>query len=1417
MSFQKLFKKADEVSGCDKAIPVPQSDTSVFDSQQSVEDDEGSENAERSSRIKVSDRELDKLRSIMKKVTVANKGQKPVVRRLTHAPVSKQVSEPKPQQQLRILPEVSWEAEIEQAMKLDTSDEDRSGDDVDGTEKKRSRRKDDGNKRNSNIQNNLESVLSDVSTMRPQQRVTFDVAPFNCFDNDVGAEDNEDPLDVLIPNRQRDAFAFTDILTPEEPESEKEEEASSSKSDLTALAKSSGASSLELDAMEAEPVVTMTKAERDKQKKLEKALRIKGVDIGFDAASSIERSANQRPRDNLPQYRSRASRSLIAALNHCNIAPSHKNAKPDLYEVELKYFHRPRMIRERDRPWQIFLKSAHKKLSGSSSRDKLGLSTSIGSGKFATAEVDKQNLSIASSTADFILLEYVEEFPPVLLNYGMASAMFNYYRAPEQNEEEDNTRTKARTESNKLVESVLNDTNRSRLPRHLMLLLQLRNVKQTYDHDVTFPRMKQGEMKVLNSEDDSPFLGKIEEGDIQQSFTNNLFRAPIFKHTAHPTDFLLIRTKLQAGMLTYTMREIPSLYLSGQMEPQKIVPRPVPMITQLQEKFYLLAAVRYLQAHFDGVDFADLQRNLLKYCLKESSSPHKAQHRAKLKPIVRKVGDEVKDNVAGVKWYCKDFSDRAVDADEAADLERRFSPEELAKTFTPEDVCLQESANAAEYRLFQQHITDLDLSKVELWLTHSHRVKQLLMDRAEKGKRLANELRTSNPSLSQSIERFVAVTIKQIQRTDARLAIGRFLFDRLVVAPWNTTEAYVRSHLERDGQGKMELQGVGDPSGRGEGFSFVRIIKQARGPGGTVAKKNTVKYFDTDKDLRKLTKKDAVRLLVALGVREAEAMALKRWDRVHMIREFSTKLEKTGLAKELHKYARSGVEANTTSAESFQTTAQDIWNRQKRALTNTSRVLAITNSAASAGADSKDKSKGKSSGEKSDSEASDSSDSDIDFGEHIARSLAARAAASASIEEKQSARKEEERKRIEEEKSEFSNIGTFFNSLDKPTSGTSAAQKGSTGGSDSFATSISKFGDGAAALKKRKVQVGISGLGGASDAMAASSGGPDMAATQDHQLSGQFTVSAPVVPPAAALQSDWVRPRRVVKRIIRTVLSDGTEMVRVEFVFAESEVERVERLSTRWRKEREARRSATAAGGFAAGAGGAGLEEEEEADDIAPTSMASMKINLSRIKKVVDQNNQMLKKERAAEEQDPYSISYETGTKVAKSSKRSIGTVINNRVPRISFAVRLEEEVMKIWNNKHSIPFRVPVNAFDAPGYYQRVTDPICLTDIREKIVSYQYETAAALLEDFARMVRNSEIYNGTAHYVTTAANKLLNMLQINLRHDREHLGAEHDSIGIMEEAIRRKKVYLRKNIFDAQTASSLQNATSSSLAVANN
>ena len=128
-----------------------------------------------------------------------------------------------------------------------------------------------------------------------------------------------------------------------------------------------------------------------------------------------------------------------------------------------------------------------------------------------------------------------------------------------------------------------------------------------------------GETKVLVSENgedpEAPFLGQIEPDgkEIQQAIVNNLFRAPIFRHQPHPTDFLLIRTKKGDKRLSYCVREIPYLFLCGQLEPQQAVPRPMTKITTLQEKFYLLAAARFLQSKDEGVPFFELQKALLRY------------------------------------------------------------------------------------------------------------------------------------------------------------------------------------------------------------------------------------------------------------------------------------------------------------------------------------------------------------------------------------------------------------------------------------------------------------------------------------------------------------------------------------------------------------------------------------------------------------------------------------------------------------------------------------------------------------------------------------------------------------------------------------------------------------------------------------
>lgn len=139
----------------------------------------------------------------------------------------------------------------------------------------------------------------------------------------------------------------------------------------------------------------------------------------------------------------------------------------------------------------------------------------------------------------------------------------------------------------------------------------------------------------------------------------------------------------------------------------------------------------------------------------------------------------------------------------------RYTADEIAKSFSPEEVCLQESCNAAEYRLYHQHITDIDLSKVEAWLTLMHKVKQGKLDRAQRVKRLVNEcaVKASLAHLRQPLDALMKILVKDIQRLEGKMNIARYIFNSLVVAPWNTTEAFVRSHLERDGQVIVQYRG----------------------------------------------------------------------------------------------------------------------------------------------------------------------------------------------------------------------------------------------------------------------------------------------------------------------------------------------------------------------------------------------------------------------------------------------------------------------------------------------------------------------------------------------------------------------------------------------------------------------------------
>lgn len=93
--------------------------------------------------------------------------------------------------------------------------------------------------------------------------------------------------------------------------------------------------------------------------------------------------------------------------------------------------------------------------------------------------------------------------------------------------------------------------------------------------------------------------------------------------------------------------------------------------------------------------------------------------------------------------------------------------------------------------------------------------------------------------------------------------------DEEKVAPWNTTRSYIQAIK---GKCLLQLTGPTEPTGCGEGFSYVRmpikpVIKQGREQQETQPKRMVT---GTDADLRKLPLEKAKDLLRQNGVAEDE-------------------------------------------------------------------------------------------------------------------------------------------------------------------------------------------------------------------------------------------------------------------------------------------------------------------------------------------------------------------------------------------------------------------------------------------------------------------------------------------------------------------------------------------------------------------
>ncbi|XP_059046992.1 transcription initiation factor TFIID subunit 1 isoform X1 [Achroia grisella] len=154
--------------------------------------------------------------------------------------------------------------------------------------------------------------------------------------------------------------------------------------------------------------------------------------------------------------------------------------------------------------------------------------------------------------------------------------------------------------------------------------------------------------------------------------------------------------------------------------------------------------------------------------------------------------------------------------------------------------------------------------------------------------------------------------------------------DEVKVAPWNTTRAYIQAMR---GKCLLQLTGPADPTGCGEGFSYVRVPnKPTQQPNEEQQPKRTV--TGTDADLRRLSLNNAKALLRKFDVPEEEIKKLSRWEVIDVVRTLSTAKAKAG-EEGMTKFSRGNRFSIAEHQERYKEECQRIFDLQNRVLQST--------------------------------------------------------------------------------------------------------------------------------------------------------------------------------------------------------------------------------------------------------------------------------------------------------------------------------------------------------------------------------------------------------------------------------------------------------------------------------------------------
>ena len=227
--------------------------------------------------------------------------------------------------------------------------------------------------------------------------------------------------------------------------------------------------------------------------------------------------SNDQAYDMLKQNHQNKVRSTLGNVTLEHSMPALRLQWPyyrtELAKAEARSFHRPALsFRPGQTCWfknTAYMKRKHQR------------------GKEVKALYDStKSLSLADNS-NVLLVEYSEEVPLMLSNFGMSNRIINYYRRKSM-------------------------------------------------EDPTRPKAEIGETAVLLPQDKSPFsiFGHVDPGEVTPAISNSMYRAPLFAHEAKKTDFLIVRSSTGSGGSDYYIRNIENLFVAGQQFPSVDVPGP---------------------------------------------------------------------------------------------------------------------------------------------------------------------------------------------------------------------------------------------------------------------------------------------------------------------------------------------------------------------------------------------------------------------------------------------------------------------------------------------------------------------------------------------------------------------------------------------------------------------------------------------------------------------------------------------------------------------------------------------------------------------------------------------------------------------------------------------------------------------------